>query len=790
MSQSTKAFLDDVPLEGAITWQFSDGVEPFRTLIILSKDKALAIIGKAKDKPQANPYFTLTLEPGSSSVQENQRAYYSNIVLVTYEPTEDPRFYSLEIADNRIFWSRPHFRGDFNIRDNLGNKEVVRRLDGGSVVLEEFGGKIPLDVLDRIQYRTYSLYPPLIDREATDTAAPWTVSQMLTKVLNQISENIPYALDLSAVPSDLKKIQFIDEVLKENIELNGPAHSCLHQILELVPNVGIFVDEFGAVRFYSKSDGGEDKVLKIIDYAHQGSKIPIYVDNKFFIPEYIEVLFDAEVEVRFDYTERDDLQTTISNAISGPLTATPLPAFSEERALENIIQVPDPSFLVFSTFFPSAYTVLSGQYINFDEYILSLPFNTSADFLALGIPITKPFIREMLLNGLTDGYLGYLTTTGDAADLVSSWQRRAQAIQECYRRKFRINPFWKNRMTNIQANMVSYISTTEPLRAPSPVYMDYCKKLTYKGARAFGTGDMMANVLNYAEGGELTDMKPCPWASVNFIGAEENSVFDISLRADPYGHNQAIIPGKVANVPNLEYGRFFVPHCYDDWSIVGGSPGGPIVGLPNITTGALGGIANSGVPAGSLSKDHDMTIIITATPVASPGVKLFGVKVYPKDMDRPQRFRYTGAKGPPMQVKVDPSTQTLRVVWSDDKAKEIEEVFGVRRDSDGALLTAQPDYAGLETNMENLSHVQALAKQVATEHYGPYLPRFRGALTTNYNPTLYPNGTIGRIAHTVSGPSGKLSTTAMIDDQYVSPSWIQLLPMSIRAVIQKFVKKG
>lgn len=783
-SRSTRAFIDQIPLSSAsqINWAITDGVRPFETTFVFEKYRAQEVIFLARTKPKSNPYFKLTIENPDSSLlfgsgASSGEVVFENLVLVSYEPNPDPRFLNLNFADNRIFWFRSYFRGDFNIRTSLGNKEVTRELEGIGPILEEFGGKIPIDVENRIQYRTYSLYPPLIDRSAeSESPRPWTVKEMIIKVLSKIKQDIPFAVspDSPSVvfsEADLSQIPFIDEVLKEDLEFDGQSHSALAGILELVPNVGIYVDKFGNARFFSRHGGGEDAIISSTPYPHKGSPVPVFVDNKFFVPEYVEVQFETEMEIRFDFNEREDVQVFVPG--------------SEFRTLENVIPVPDKNFSVALTETGGIdYTVLSGQYVNIDDYLRSTTRPENSEIL-LSIPVdmSKKWVREFLLNGLAPSFSNFVAETYDLADVRVAWNRRVDAIKEHYRRTFRINPFWRNRMMNLRATRTAYISSTEPLRAPSPVYFNYSKKLTTKGAISVNKG-VFFNVFNYDA--DASKAHPVPWAYINFTGEEENAIFSLSLTQDPYGHNETLYPFTIANVPSISYGSFLSAYCTDDYALIGGAVS-TYAGVPPQAASTVFG-TNRGSPAGAINENHDLFTIFTATPVASPGVKLYSVKVYPEDISGPMGTRLLGASGPPLLVKVPASTQVARFVWNDDKAVEIEEAFGIKRTSDGFIKDAQPDYVGLDTLLLNPNDLKTLANKFATEEYAPYVPRKRGGVTTFFK-DIVPNGTISTISHNISQPKGKITTSYQIDDEYRPPNWIQMLPSSIRAFIQKFVKK-
>lgn len=799
MSTSTKAFLDGIPLSsaGTINWQITEGVRPFQTTFVIEKYRGQQIIDLARNKPRNNPYFMLSItNPDSSFPQSGTvgQVDFKNLVLVAYEPHNDPRFIRLNFADNRIFWFRSYFRGDFNIRTSLGNKEVTRELEGDGPILEEFGGKISIDVENRIQYRTYSLYPPLIERSAeSESPRPWTVKEMILKILSKINQDIPIAfnpvsLNFGITEADLDALSFIDEVLKEDIELDGPSHSALAGILELVPNIGTYVDKDGNARFFSKHGGGEEAILSSAPYPYDGSEVPIYVNNDFFVPEYIEVQFESELEVRFDYFERLDTQIldfpSLFDDIPSLPTGSTFAGKAEGRYLENVIPVPDKNFTVSPLSGEASYGVVSGQYINIDDYIRSLSLVVNTD-LSIPVFITKPFLREFLLNGLAPSFANFFGDTFELADVRSAWNRRIDGLKEHYRKTYRFNPFWRNRMMNTKASRTAYISSTEPLRAPSPVYFNYAKKLTTKGAIAVNKG-VYFNVFNYDP--EISKAFPVPWASINFTGEEENGIFTLSLGGDPYGHNETIYPYTIANVPDIKYGSFLSAHCTDDYAILGGAVStAGYSGVPPVAASTAFG-TTGGRPAGAVNPDHSLSTIITSTPVASPGVKLFSIKVTPSMLEGPMKSKIVGAKGPKLIVKVPPSTQTARFVWRDKSAVEIEEAFGIRRSADGSLEDVQPDYIGLEPLLLNKSQLTSLAVQFAAEQYAPYVPRKRGGIITSFN-DLYPDGTISTISHTITPPTGKITTSFSIDEEYRPPNWIQMLPSSIRAFIQKFVKR-
>lgn len=798
MNNSTKAFLDGIPLSsaGEINWQITEGVRAFETTFVIEAYRGQQIIDLARNKPQSSPYFTLSItNPDSSFPQSGTvgQVDFRNLVLVSYEPHTDPRFIRLNVADNRIFWFRSYFRGDFNIRTSLGNKEVTRELEGDGPILEEFGGKISIDVENRIQYRTYSLYPPLIERTAGSSPRPWTVKEMLLKTLGKIKQDIPLAInpltaDLSITESDLDELSFVDEFLKEDIEFDGPTHSAVAGLLELVPNIGIYVDKDGNARFFSRHSGGENGIIASTPHPYPGSPVPFFVDNKFFVPEYIEVQFESELEVRFDYFERLDTQIldfpSLFDDIPSLPTGSTFAGKAEGRYLENVIPVPDKNFTVSPLSGEASYGVVSGQYINIDDYIRSLSLVVNTD-LSIPVFITKPFLREFLLNGLAPSFANFFGDTFELADVRSAWNRRIDGLKEHYRKTYRFNPFWRNRMMNTKASRTAYISSTEPLRAPSPVYFNYAKKLTTKGAIAVNKG-VYFNVFNYDP--EISKAFPVPWAYINFTGEEENGIFTLSLGGDPYGHNETIYPYTIANVPDIKYGSFLSAHCTDDYAILGGAVStAGYSGVPPVAASTAFG-TTGGRPAGAVNPDHSLSTIITSTPVASPGVKLYSIKVYPKDVGGPMGLRLSGASGPPLFVKVPASTQTARFVWSDKKAEEIEEAFGIRRTEDGSLEDVQPDYIGLEPLLLNPDDLKILANKFATEEYAPYVPRKRGGIITSFN-DLYPDGTISTISHTITPPTGKITTSFSIDEEYRPPNWIQMLPSSIRAFIQKFVKR-
>lgn len=785
MIKSTRAFIDGVPLISVapINWQITEGVDPFMTSIIMDKASGLLTIEAANKKNSNSPFFRLLIERGTTTAfGDPGPKEFNNLVLVSYEPFSDPRFLKLNFADNRIFWNRSYFRGDFNIRGSLGDKFVTKYLTGGAPLLSDFGGAIPLQNENVIKYRTYSLFPPLSDRSTESEPRPWTTKEMIERIFLKINNDLPFsqAIDIDSLNSAIGN----ETLLKEEIELDGPSGSCLHQILQIVPNLGIYVDKEGKAVFYEKDRGGEIGVLNSFVNIYEGSEYPIYVDNSFFVPSHVEVLFESEFELRFDFIEVSDTNIADTPLISPSLTPGGSKSIDQKkfRFLENVIQVPDPSITIRKSALGvpidgTGQEYFAGQFVNIDDYIAEISSRATMeedgangkDSIILYRTITKEFLRKVLLNGNGYSYEA-LIADFDLSASRSSWARRIDAIKSHYRKTFRIYPFWRNRMSNTKATRVAFVSPTEPLRAPSPVYMDYAKTFTVKGAMAsgFSTG-LLYNVINF-DTSSIPRSKPCPWAEVNFFGAEENSIFSLSMNQDPYAINNKVLPCRVIDSPIMSLGTLGTLHCLDDRGIL------------------LPGFGGKTKESGVLDPNHEMATIITSTPVATPGVELFSVKVEPKDFYGPYDEKFKNANGPPMKIKVPASVMTAKFVWSDALAEKITEAFGVKSASDGSAENVTPDYEGLDPVFVNKTVVTELAKRFAEEQIRKYVPRFRGSIISGFTDTA-PNGTISRISHTISPPSGKVTTQAIIDPVFSTPSWIQLLPMSARSLVQKFVKQ-
>lgn len=84
------------------------------------------------------------------------------------------------------------------------------------------------------------------------------------------------------------------------------------------------------------------------------------------------------------------------------------------------------------------------------------------------------------------------------------------------------------------------------------------------------------------------------------------------MNQDPYAINNKVLPCRVIDSPIMSLGTLGTLHCLDDRGIL------------------LPGFGGKTKESGVLDPNHEMATIITSTPVATPGVELFSVKVEPK----------------------------------------------------------------------------------------------------------------------------------------------------------------
>ena len=626
MTKSTGAFLDGEPLTDFedVQWGLSEGVVPLQAQFTVTKEGLARLLESARKRAGSRRPFT-TLQFISQVGQGATKAesiVYKNIYITGFAQHQDPRLKYVTIADSRIFWSYSYFRGAFNVRTAAGDKFAVREVNLAGL------GDVPLIVQDAISFKTYSLFPPIRDRAGNIPLKTWKISQILKKILGRIDTDLRHdtRVDFATNNNPLKGS---DTQLQEDIFLDSSSSSSLSNVLDLIPYIGIYTDYDGVVKFFNKHEGGEIGLLNQITAKtnwQEPGNVPLYVTNELVAPRAVEVQFDSEIEMRFDFKDTGD-------------TADLFIDEKEGRWLENVIQVPDPVIdLPGVKAIPRA---LHGQYLNLHTYLEALGPVGELE----GVLVTEKLVREYLMNGLMDYNLAGM----GEADFRADWAQRSDAITAAYRRKFRINKNFQDRIINLTAKRVATIDFATGARSPSPVFTNYSTRFTARGLRANGGEETIVNIRGYRD--LINESKVCPLAILNILEVE-NGIFDINYINDPLGHNLTTYPSFVVNAPTWGLGDPLTPHFFDE------------------------GARHDKSLNTALSEEHFLSTILTCTPAPTSGSSLFSITVKPNEIGQKGiSSKIPSALGPVYKVKVSPNIQTARFAWDDDLADEFDEAL-------------------------------------------------------------------------------------------------------------------
>lgn len=716
------ALLDNTILnfQESITWGLTEGVAPYETTIALFPDQAIQVLRDARARiATANPFFKLTLEDDRGT-----RRVFNNVVVTGYEPFVNNYMVRIKLADSRWFWPTGHFRGDFNIKVVTGNKRVVQRSDGKDSL-----GEIPLNYTNEYWYKTYSLNPPIRDVGGTTTVGPWTISQIITKWREKLNKWLKFPTS-DVTPSDVYKE--IDPFIYEQIEVDDNFAGALSNIMEHVPQLGVFVTPDNQIKFFNKFDEAEVNALNLMDREFEEQGHVEYVTQELTIPPEVEVLFTLNAEILFEYFENFE-----------PGGGTTVPN-KEGRYIENVTRIPELEIEITSN--GKKRICFQGEYVPLQDYIASLPA------LYPSIPrldyefVLKYFVQQNMLENY--GGLGEAKPDDD-------WIAKIAAITGDLRSLFRINKRWLDRIVNPEAMRLAIVNPIERQKNPSVVWCDYAVKLGRRGKFAEGDGKIIVSRDGFASDTmALRDAIACPLAQVD-LAEMELGVFRVSFSGDPKRHYDAVYPSKVDNSPTFNMDTRGVPKTIDETS------------------------KKTGIKT-KLANKHRLSTIISASPAPNCDTELYKMTIKLEEIrDNWVKSRLVGPKGPKVQIRIPASVATINVAWTDSTSDLTEALFGL------APMAKDLAWERLPILNEDIMYDLALAK--VTEYYAARASRWMGSKTSLFAPTVEPCGTVREVLHHIV-PEG-ISTEISFAAELGHPNFESYLNPTSRAFINGQVVK-
>lgn len=708
---ASQGSLGGLSIIGSVSWTLSDGTGPSTAEIAVAGAPELL-------KGTAAP-VDLRMD-----TRDAEETLIRDLYVLHQRPGSSPEVTVVLAADRRWLWERAHIARRYNMRRTVG----VRRV-GAS------GTPVVDPVVDDVKYHPMSL---------KDQIRPWRAEEILRDVLNEV---MSVERDHSNAAPNIVIESSFDSLPVENLEIDDAGPDAVAQVLRFLPEAGITVDPDGTVRVYSRANGQDRRVVEDSGGPTVGHGTIEYIDFRRIRPREVRVLFTTEHEVRFNFVEVGP-GGTVSRR-------------TDDRFMDNVLPLPDFTLTI------GGRTLTRGTWVPINDDLFtawgSIPGYGSLDIDALRTAMV-PYMdlwTPLRLAGLS---------SPDA-----DWASRIAALQQHWRRTYRINRRWLDRIHTINAYRVATIDPTTGTRAPAPAFADFAymhsqrSLFVQSGAQIAGAGGDIAdlavflNVDGYAD--LIDDAKPAP-VRVSVVDRDQGIV-RLDYLVDENRIFEMALPSKLDNCPTA--------------SIRIGTTTGRPYAFNMIEEG------RSSVP--ELSADHSVAVLLTCTPAyPNDSRQLFALTRKPGDVAAllPSALRsgIGEALGPPMEVRIRPGMETARVAWKDDRATDIERRFGVTE--------GDADISDLIVNLgagDRGASLDAIADAAAARVYAMFADRHLGSKVVRLAAGATVDGFIDSIAHGID-TEGRVQTSIRMSERPSAPDMLAFLPPSVRSVLLKLVRPG
>jgi hypothetical protein len=673
---------------------------------------------------------------------------YQFLYVVNVEAGQNPNIRRVVLADRRIWWSYPFVRRVYNLRRNVGAKRIK----------DPASPPENLSVIPAVWYARWSLKNQAPG--AAPAGAVWTPIESLRDIIARASSAEKQAFGTAPGVSIAPEVgQKLDALPIEDLLILENGDNALYRLFKYLPGVDVHIDPAGSARFESKASGKEANEVKkggptlTIDGDYK------LVSNRRIRPRKVEVFFTPEAEVRFDaVTEGQSVEV-------------------DDRFCENVLPIPDFSLEV------NGQTLCQGTWITFDQAFTA--WGTPPGFTT---PLTHDRVQKAMVPFM-DLWAG-LEISG-AMDPNADWAARIAAIQQHYRRTYRISRQWMDRIWKLKAFRIATVDQATGTRAPAIVYSDYAiipgQRALFNEAKSGRTPkdqSFAINVKGYPLSGELDSRSKAAPAQV-VIADHDQGVIHFEYLIDPVRLFEAVLPSMVTmsaaedQVDTLGRPKFAGPTaditnrgrpiCYD--SVVSNN--------------------RNSIP--KMTRNHHAAVILTAIPGGPNDERaLYKVTVEPKDVSSllptAAQAGLNQAEGPVMQVYVGPAIETARVPWLDKRSRDIERLFGVGGDEKPPDITDIVLNEGPKGGVGAAS-LQAIARASAARLYASMADRWQGEASVTMNKDLRPVGYLEEVEHTLE--SDGVARSRLKLPQKIEPfDLFTFLDSSQRMITMKLAEPG
>lgn len=721
--------LGGFPLRGVVTWNMREGVAPAQSLVTMDRKDAENLVN---DKIRG---VKLRMHAGQTETE------ISGVIPVQIMPADSPHEVRVLIADRRWFWSRRHVRRRYNIRRRVGTKRQANPLEPAVSA-----------VSDLVQYAPWSTRSGV-----GGTPDAWRPLDVLMDILKECTSS---EQDVNAPPNPVfERLSEMEGLPIEGLVIDANAASALEIVLASFPDVGVTIDHLGRIVVYFKGSGEErDLVAGMSEFVDAGH---IEQSEQHRVrPSAVHVLFDREIEVRFDA------------AIPGQ-TVTP-----DDRYMENVLPVPDFELDV------RGEKVSQGTWISLES-----AFDAWGILPGIGVKLSDELMRKAFLPhmGLWEGML-----LAGQRDPDADWVARIAAVQQHWRQTYRVNRRWADRILRVLPHRVATIDPTTGTRAPSLIFSNFAvmgTQRTFLLDAAAGQSDASyaMNVLGFPADGKIgTDTKPAP-AKVTVLD-DDQFILRFDYLLDPARTREVVMPSMV--------------------EIEGDNTGdalptkpGPTADVTDRTRPIGWNLLTRSQRPPSLTRDHKIAVIVTALP-ASPNSaeQMHCIEVKPEDvkdmLPKHARDSLDRCSGPVLQVAVGANLETARVAWLDSSAEKIEKAFGLR----GGDKTEQGDGESERAILDELTvnatqsaggaaALNQIAKAQAAAIYASLSDRHIGSASTAFHQQFRPRGRAAEVTHEINS-EGIASSTITLPDRLEPVDLTAYLSANVRRRVLGLVQGG
>lgn len=703
--------IDGFPvIDGPAEWTLRPGVQPATSDFTVDRS-TLDALSQGTLRP-----VTLTFgSPDAKGVE------IRNLYVIEERPAADPHTAVVRLADRRWFWPHDHIRRYFNMRRHVG----VRRVKAGFERPE-------LDPLDpEIRYAPHSL----------NNGSPWSATDALEDVFESVKQSEQSVAGVAAALVVDADFPGAGPLPLENVELDDNGASAIKRLLASIPGAQITVTADGVVRVYSTVSGNESRVFASMGAEQEGGGHVQFLTNARIRPREVHVLFTPEVELRLDFEEVEVGQTVARNA--------------DDPFVENVLPIPDYSLSV------NGKELAQGTWITISEALTAwgaVPNFGSLDYSILrkGMVPYMDLWTGLRLSGISDG---------DA-----DWGARIAALQQHFRRTFRMNQRVLDRVLSINAYRTATINPVTGSRAPATAFQNWAVVATQRflavqnaaGAESYAYA---TNFEGYPSGGSLDSSARAAPARVSIVDKDQG-IIRLDFLVDENRVHEQILPSEISNIPT------------------GDIRGGHLAWNARRTGGL--------VP--ELSSTHKMITVLSVIP-ASPnndGV-LFRLRRKPSDV----RNLLPGglspgledARGPVMEVRVGAGWETARFAWADDDATRIRGALGIGVDERSATVNTISDLCTNLGEGGSAASLDAIANAVAASVYAGFADRNEGNKTAPVTSDAAVEGFIDAVIHRAL-PTGEVTSTARASQAPASIDFMAHVPTSVRQLLLKLAEPG